>query len=74
MWAEGVREQVAEESTWTEVEASNKSLEKTARYGVSWLLLLTKYYFGDKIQQDAIGGTCGSYKRREQREGLLWET
>jgi hypothetical protein len=43
-------------------EASNKTLEKAARYGVLWFLFLTKHYFGDKIQQNAIDGTCVNYK------------
>jgi hypothetical protein len=27
----------------------------------SWLVLLSKYYLGDKIKEDEMGGTCGTY-------------
>jgi hypothetical protein len=39
-----------------------KTLEKSARYGASWFVLLTKYCFGDQTKEDAISGTCGNYK------------
>jgi hypothetical protein len=29
-------------------------------------LLLTKYYFGDNIKQNEIGGACGTYERPEK--------
>lgn len=41
--------------------------------GTLRFVLLTKYYSGDPMKADEMGGTCGTYEeKREMRTGFWW--
>jgi hypothetical protein len=44
--------------------ASNEGLEKTAQW-VASRFVLTKYYLGDQIKKNEIGGICDMYGGEE---------
>jgi hypothetical protein len=61
--------------------------EEKTTYGETLLsvgLLLTKYYFGDNINQNEIGGACGTHEIQEKcaqgfggntkRKETVWKT
>jgi hypothetical protein len=38
-------------------------------------MICTKYYSGDQIKENEMGGTCGTYGREESYlGGFVWET
>ena len=41
-------------------------MEEDTQWGASWSLLLTKYYSGDQIKKNVMGGAC-SMLRGEAR-------
>jgi len=50
-------------------------VEKTAYLGASWSVLLTKYYPGDQIKMNEMGGACGMYEEKDRcMQGFGGET
>jgi hypothetical protein len=45
---------------------NNVVVEKTACWGTLWRVLLTKYYSGDQIKKNEMGGACGTYGGEER--------
>jgi hypothetical protein len=46
---------------------------KLHKRGNSLYVLLTKYYWGDQIKKNEIGGTCSTYWGREVHTGFWRE-
>jgi len=44
---------------------SDRRLWGTSQRGASCSVLLTKYYLGDQIKEDEMGGACGTYGAEE---------
>jgi hypothetical protein len=53
----------------------NRGLKETAQWGSWWSVLRTKYYLGDRIKKNEMGGACGTYGGEERCiQGYAGET
>jgi len=41
-------------------------LEAIAEWGALWSVLHAKFYSGDEIKNNNMGGACGAYKRERE--------